>query len=80
MNYDKNNLTDDQVNKLITDNYNLDFLDDAQPSGQSKKIRARATTTAKKVTKLVAVSQPQIKKKALTFKRKTKKAANEQKL
>ena len=26
-NYNKNNLTDDQIDKLITDNYNLDFLE-----------------------------------------------------
>ena len=26
-NYNKKNLTDDQIDKLITDNYNLDFLD-----------------------------------------------------
>ena len=28
MNYNKNNLTEEQVEKLITDNYNLSFLDD----------------------------------------------------
>lgn len=35
--YNKKNLTDDQIDKLITDNYNLDFLElDTANQGQSQ--------------------------------------------
>ena len=37
--YNQNNLNDEQIEKLVTDNYNLDFLGEVNPSKKFKMAR-----------------------------------------
>lgn len=44
-NYDVNNLTDDQIDRLITDNYNLDFLE--LNEAKQERLASKAARTMK---------------------------------
>ena len=44
-NYDKKNLTDDQIDKLITDNYNLDFLDIGTSNAAADRAASRESNS-----------------------------------
>ena len=49
-NYDIKHLNEEQVEKLLTDNYNLDFLDD--PADKFKKIRKTIKSNDKNLQSL----------------------------